>query len=60
MKELIQQTGTYAGELIIAGIALLIRSIEKKIVIRRNRRKWEAGETYSKINKDATGDQSKR
>lgn len=60
MKELIQQAGTYAGELIIAGIALLIRSIEKKIVIRRNRRKWEAGETYSKIKQDATGNQSNR
>lgn len=60
MKELISQAGSYAGELIIAGIALLIRSIEKKIVIRRNRRKWEQGETYSKINKDATGNQSKR
>lgn len=60
MKELIQQAGTYAGELIIAGIALLIRSIEKKIVIRRNRRKWEQGETYSKIDQDATGNQSKR
>jgi hypothetical protein len=60
MKEILHQAGTYAGELIIAGIALLIRSIEKKIVIRRNRRKWESGETYSKINKDATGDQSKR
>lgn len=60
MKELIQQAGTYAGELIIAGIALLIRSIEKKIVIRRNRRKWEQGETYSKVDKDVTGNQSKR
>jgi hypothetical protein len=60
MRELLTEAGTYAGELIIAGIALLVRSIEKKIVIRRNRRKWEAGETYSKINKDATGDKSKR
>jgi hypothetical protein len=60
MREIIQQASTYAGELIIAGIALLIRSIEKKIVIRRNRRKWEAGETYSKINKDATGNQSNK
>ena len=60
MKELIQQAGTYAGELIIAGIALLIRSIEKKIIIRRNRRKWEQGETYSSVNQDANGSQSKR
>lgn len=60
MRDLIQQAGTYAGELIIAGIALLIRSIEKKIVIKRNRRKWEQGETYSKIYEDANGSQSKR
>lgn len=60
MKELIQQAGTYAGELIIAGVALLIRTIEKRAMIRRNRRKWEQGETYSKVNKDATGNQSKR
>jgi hypothetical protein len=60
MKELIQQAGTYAGELIIAGIALLIRSIEKKIVIRRNRKRWEAGEKYSQINQDANGSQSNR
>jgi hypothetical protein len=33
----------YASELIIAGIALLVRSIEKKIVIRRKRREWERG-----------------
>ena len=33
----------YAGEIIIAGIALLVRSIEKKIVIRRKRREWERG-----------------
>jgi hypothetical protein len=60
MKEIIQQAGTYAGELIIAGIALLIRSIEKRRMIKQKRREWESGETYSKINKDATGDQSKR
>jgi len=48
MKELLTQAGAYAGELIVTGIALLIRSIEKRQIIRRNRRKWESGETYSK------------
>jgi hypothetical protein len=52
MKEFINIAGTYAGELIITGIALLIRSIEKRLIIRRNRKKWEAGETYSKIKND--------
>ena len=60
MKELIQQAGTYAGELIIAAVALIIRSIEKRRMIKQKRKEWEAGETYSKIDKDATGDQSKR
>ncbi|NDD85078.1 hypothetical protein EBZ38_12510 [bacterium] len=60
MKELIQQAGTYAGELIIAAVALIIRSIEKRRMIKQKRKEWEAGETYSKINIDATGDQSKR
>lgn len=59
MKELIQQAGTYAGELIIAGIALLVRTIEKRAMIRRNRKKWESGETYTKID-DTVGNQSKR
>lgn len=48
MNELIAQAGAYAGELIITGIALLVRTIEKRAIIRRNRRKWESGETYSK------------
>ena len=52
MKEFIQLIGTYAGELIVTGVAILIRSIEKKIVIKRNRKRWEAGETYSKISKE--------
>jgi hypothetical protein len=51
MKEIIQQAGTYAGELIITVIAVFIRSIEKKIIIRKNRKKWEEGETFSKIEK---------
>ncbi len=50
MKELIAQAGAYAGELIITGIAILIRSIEKRQMIRRNRKKWESGETFSKVN----------
>jgi hypothetical protein len=51
MKEIIQQAGTYAGELIITAIAVFIRSIEKKIIIRKNRKKWEEGEKFSKIEK---------
>lgn len=50
--------GTYAGELIITGVALLIRSIEKKLMIKRNRRKWGEGETYSKI-ENGSGNQYK-
>lgn len=48
MKELIQQAGTYAGELIIAGIALVIRQIEIRFMIRKKRKEWESGETYSR------------
>jgi hypothetical protein len=48
MKELIQQAGTYAGELIIAGIALIVRSIEIRFMIRKKRKEWESGETYSR------------
>lgn len=59
MKELLQQAGTYAGELIIAGIALIVRTIEKRAIIRRDRKKWESGETYTKID-HTTGNQSKR
>jgi len=55
MKELLQQIGFYAGEIIISGIALIVRSIEKKIVIRRARRQWLSGEQYSKIEKTETG-----
>jgi hypothetical protein len=55
MKELLQQIGIYAGEIIIGGIAIIIRSIEKKIVIRRARREWLNGEQYSKIEKNETG-----
>ena len=55
MKELINQAGTYAGELIISGVALLIRAIEKKLIIRKARRDWLKGETYTKIEKNKTG-----
>jgi hypothetical protein len=59
MKEIINMAGTYAGELIIAGIALFIRNIEKRLIIKRNRRKWVEGEQYTKI-ENTTGNQSKR
>jgi hypothetical protein len=49
MKELLAQAGAYAGELIITGIALIVRSIEIRFMIRKKRKEWEAGETYSKI-----------
>jgi len=55
MKELLQQIGIYAGEILIGGIALIVRSIEKKIVIRRARRDWLSGEKYSTIEKNETG-----
>ena len=55
MKEILHQAGTYAGEIIIGAIALIIRSIEKKIIIRRQRREWLAGEKYSQIEKNETG-----
>jgi len=55
MKEILHQAGTYAGELIIGAIALIIRSIEKKIIIRRQRREWLAGEKYTQIEKNETG-----
>ena len=51
MKQIFTEIGAYAGELLIASIAVFIRSIEKKIIIRKNRKKWEAGETFSKIEK---------
>lgn len=43
MEALIGTAVNYAGELIIAGVALLVRSIEKRIVIRRKRKEWESG-----------------
>jgi hypothetical protein len=55
MKELLQQIGIYAGEILIGGIALIVRSIEKKIIIRRARRQWLGGEKYTKIEKTETG-----
>jgi hypothetical protein len=55
MKEILHQAGTYAGELIISSIAIIIRAIEKKIIIRRQRREWLAGEKFTKIEKNETG-----
>jgi hypothetical protein len=55
MKEILHQAGTYAGELIISTIAIIVRAIEKKIIIRRQRRAWLGGEKYSKIEKTETG-----
>lgn len=49
MKELIQEVGTYAGEFLVAGIAIIIRSVEIRFMIRKKRKEWEAGEVYSKI-----------
>ena len=49
MRELLHQAGTYAGELIIAGIAIIIRQIEIRFMIRKKRKEWESGETYSKF-----------
>jgi len=59
MRELLTEAGTYAGEILITAVAFLIRSIEKKIIIRRKRREWENGEIYSKI-ENAAGDQAKK
>ena len=49
MKELIQNIGAYAGELLIASIAVIIRSVEIKFMIRKKRKEWEAGEIYTKV-----------
>jgi len=59
MKELITEVTAYAGEILITAVAFLIRSIEKKIIIRRKRREWERGEIYSKI-ENAAGSQAKK
>ena len=56
MREILNQAGTYAGELIIGGIAIIIRAIEKRMLIRRQRREWLAGEKFSKIEKNETGE----
>jgi hypothetical protein len=50
MKEILTLAAQYAGELLIAGVAIVVRSIEKKIMIRKNRKRWESGEQYSRIN----------
>ena len=50
MKEILTLAAQYARELLIAGVAIVVRSIEKKLMIRKNRKRWESGEKYSKIN----------
>jgi hypothetical protein len=52
MKEILTLAAQYAGELLIAGVAIVVRSIEKKLMIRKNRKRWESGEQYSRINRD--------
>jgi hypothetical protein len=49
METILTNAGTYAGELIIAGLAIIIRSVEIRFMIRKKRKEWESGETYSKI-----------
>jgi hypothetical protein len=50
MKEIVNLAGAYAGELIIVGVGIVIREIEKRILIRRKRKEWEQPQKYSKIN----------
>jgi len=50
MKELINLATAYAGELIVVGIGLVVREVEKRLWIRRKRKEWEQPEKYSKIN----------
>lgn len=52
METILTTAMQYAGELLIASVALVIRSIEKKILIKKNRKKWEEGERYSKIDRE--------
>lgn len=49
MKELINIAITYSGEAIVAAIAFIIRSVEIKLLVKKKRKEWEAGETYSKV-----------
>lgn len=50
MKELINLVGAYTGELIIVGVGIVIREVEKRLWIRRKRKEWEEPQKYSKIN----------
>jgi hypothetical protein len=43
METILTTAVQYAGELIITSVALLVRAIEKKIMIRKKRREWERG-----------------
>jgi hypothetical protein len=49
MKELINLAVTYSGEALVGLAAFIIRHIEIKLLVRKKRKEWEAGETYSKI-----------
>jgi len=49
MKELVNIALTYSGEALVAAVAFVIRSIEIKLLVRKKRKEWEAGEVYSKI-----------
>jgi hypothetical protein len=49
MKELINIALTYSGEALVAAVAFIIRSVEIKLLIRKKKKEWEAGEIYSKI-----------
>lgn len=50
MKELINLVGAYTGELVIVGIGIVIREVEKRLWIRRKRKEWEAPHKYTKVN----------
>lgn len=49
MKELLNIALTYSGEALVAAVAFIIRSVEIKLLIRKKKKEWEAGEIYSKI-----------
>lgn len=43
METILSTLINYAGEFIIGGVALIVRSVEKRIIIRRKRKLWESG-----------------
>jgi hypothetical protein len=49
MKDLVQLALTYSGEALVGLAAFIIRHIEIKLLVRKKRKEWEAGETYSKF-----------